>query len=397
MSYKESMGSNRVFRLHAENILAGTSESKALQAIIGELDVWGTAEDGGVELSAPVEAGKTIASYGVNVTDVTDMHMEHFAWMEANWDSQVCDDESCGGDDQFYDTYQSHPNIVAKIQRIIDASGGHAQRYSWGQTTQNNDMSGIRIPKTGGGNEGAIFYFCGEHAREWLPPMFCVWLAEQLTTQAMAGDPEVTKILSVHDVYILPVMNVDGYTFSRNGNAMWRKSRKSNPGSTCIGTDLNRNYEYRWNNGGSSTNPCADTYHGQRPFDNPETLAMQRFYNSVDLVVQTDVHAYGQMWMHPWGWTYNLCPHDAQQNRNGGAVATAIRQVNGLTFRFGSIANVIYIASGSSCDDFYGSAGVIYAYAPEVRGSSFQPPASNIRPSNAELYAGFLAQVNNLE
>ena len=28
---------------------------------------------------------------------------------------------------------------------------------------------------------------------------------------------------------------------------LWRKSRMDNPGSACIGTDLNRNYDYDWN------------------------------------------------------------------------------------------------------------------------------------------------------
>jgi len=394
MTAKESLGSDRVFRLHGDNkFAAGSYEAKALAAVMGELDIWGHAEDGGVEVRAAPSVGKYISTFGMNVTDVTDFHMEHFAWMEANWNSQLCEDESCAQGDEFYDRYQSSPNINARIQQIISRGGSAA--YNWGTTTQGRAMAGIHIHKTGErkAEDGAIFYFCGEHAREWLPPMFCVWLAEQLTS----GDEAAAKVLNDYDVYILPVMNVDGYVFSQSGSNMWRKSRKTNAGSTCIGTDLNRNYRHRWNNGGSSSNPCTDTYHGTAPFDNPETAAFERFYNAVNLKVQVDVHAYGQMWMHPWGWTYTLCPDDAQMNRNGAAVATAIRQVNGLTFRYGSIANVIYIASGSSCDDFYGSGGVIYAYAPEVRGSSFQPPASNIRPSNAELYAGFLAQVANLE
>ena len=27
---------------------------------------------------------------------------------------------------------------------------------------------------------------------------------------------------------------------------LWRKNRKNNVGSTCVGTDLNRNYDYKW-------------------------------------------------------------------------------------------------------------------------------------------------------
>jgi len=78
---------------------------------------------------------------------------------------------------------------------------------------------------------------------------------------------------------------------------------------------------------------------------------------------------------------------------SGKATVAAIYAVNQQQFAEGTIANVIYIASGSSCDYFYGQTRVIYAYAPEVRGTSFQPPASNIGPSNKELWAGMKAQV----
>ena len=35
----------------------------------------------------------------------------------------------------------------------------------------------------------------------------------------------------------------------------------------------------------------------------------------------------------------------------------------------------------------------MYAYAPEVRGTSFQPSTAEIKPSNDELFEGMLAQV----
>jgi len=46
---------------------------------------------------------------------------------------------------------------------------------------------------------------------------------------------------------------------------MWRKTRRPNQGSTCIGTDPNRNFQFRWNTGGSSSAPCSETFHGPNP------------------------------------------------------------------------------------------------------------------------------------
>ena len=36
---------------------------------------------------------------------------------------------------------------------------------------------------------------------------------------------------------------------------MWRKNRAPNQGSSCVGTDLNRNFGYYWYTGGSSNSP----------------------------------------------------------------------------------------------------------------------------------------------
>jgi len=218
-------------------------------------------------------------------------------------------------------------------------------------------------------------------------------MAENLVTQ-YATNPTVRNLVDRFEFHILPLMNPDGSEFSFS-NTAWRKNRQPNAGSTCIGTDLNRNYQFQWNTGGSSALPCSDTFHGGRPWFSPETANMRDYAAAYQsrLMIAVDVHAYGNMWMHPWGYTYALTPDHGRQLQCGDASRDAIRAVNGLTFRTGSIANVIYIASGSSCDNFYGLNNVVYTYAPEVRGTSFQPPATNIGPSNAELWAGLLAQV----
>ena len=82
---------------------------------------------------------------------------------------------------------------------------------------------------------------------------------------------------------------------------MWRKSRKPNspPGTwpEDTGTDLNRNFEYKWNTGGSSSSPRSESYMGAAPFDNPESKALADYWNSLtNAVVQMDIHAYGGMW-----------------------------------------------------------------------------------------------------
>jgi len=392
-AYQTSIGTDRILRLKGE--LAGNDLAQARE-LIAELDVWGTAEDGSLEVRAAPKYALVFEKLGLNVTDGTEEHLTHFRWFADHYDEQVCTKsahECAYGADPFYNKYQPWDAINQYLTKLQTTYKDLIVSQSWGKSGSNRDQQGVIITgNKGSGPKDIVFYFCGEHAREWLPPMFCVWMVENLAAK-YGQDAKVTGYMDKYEFHILPVMNPDGYTYSFTNDNMWRKSRKTNPGSSCVGTDLNRNYAFKWGTGGSSTDPCSETYMGKQPWDNKETANLEEYSKKGRIVIQTDVHAYGRMWMHPWGYTTALCKDDAAMTGAGQATVAAIRATHGQVFAEGSIANVIYIASGSSCDYFYGTTGVIYAYAPEVRGTSFQPPASNIIPSNEELWAGMLAQV----
>lgn len=391
-NHRQNLGTDRILRVHADR---RTDITSAVQ----HLDVWGRAEDGGLEVRVPADGAhmEVLAATGVRITDVTEAHMSHFDFMADPASNQTCHGpaEACLND--FYTQYQTRANINAYVDTIRNAHPNLVTKEEFGLSEQGNMQEGVKITAATSSDAKAIFYFCGEHAREWLPPMFCTYVIDQLAN-LYESDQEVKRILDTYEVYVLPVMNPDGYDYSHTTNNMWRKNRQDNQGSTCIGTDLNRNYNKEFGGPGSSNSPCSDTYRGPTAFSAPETTNLQSFADRMQgrIVVQTDVHAYGRMWMHPWGYTYDQPVDEPAMKKSGDATVAAIRGVHGQVFASGSIANVIYLASGSSCDHFYANHGTVYAYAPEVRGNSFQPAASNIVPSNEELWAGFLAQVANI-
>ena len=78
------------------------------------------------------------------------------------------------------------------------------------------------------------------------------------------------------DWYILSVVNPDGYEYSHRADRLWRKNRKGGVGR-CAGTDLNRNFGYKWGGAGSSKEPCKEIYAGTGPFSEPETSALSNF------------------------------------------------------------------------------------------------------------------------
>ena len=79
-----------------------------------------------------------------------------------------------------------------------------------------------------------------------------------------------------------------------------------------MGTDMNRNYGYMWNHGGSSSNPCSDTYMGKAANSEPEVQNVQNFVSKLsNIKFYQSLHSYSQLILLPWGYSYDDCPnHD---------------------------------------------------------------------------------------
>ena len=116
-------------------------------------------------------------------------------------------------------------------------------------------------------HEGDVVFVGLHHAREWLTPEMCLALAEHLL-DAYGSDVELTSCLNNLEIWIIPVLNPDGYHHTRVADRYWRKNRRNN-GDGTFGVDLNRNYSYQWGGGSGiegSTLTADDTYQGPSPF-----------------------------------------------------------------------------------------------------------------------------------
>lgn len=82
-----------------------------------------------------------------------------------------------------------------------------------------------------------------------------------------------------------------------------RSQVASKAGLSCTGADANRNFDYHWLTGGSSRNPCSETFAGPKPFSEPEARALRDLVldNKDSLSMYVSLHAYSQMWLIPWG------------------------------------------------------------------------------------------------
>ena len=93
-----------------------------------------------------------------------------------------------------------------------------------------------------------------------------------------------------------------GFRYSQTSARLWRKTRGPTVGSPCVGTDLNRNWPYKWRGvASSSTNPCDETFRGTRPGDTTEIKALTAFLKDLKskqgVKMYIDWHSYSQLFM----------------------------------------------------------------------------------------------------
>jgi len=91
----------------------------------------------------------------------------------------------------------------------------------------------------------------GQHAREWIAPAAVMYVVEKLA-RGYGVDPEITTMLQSYEFAIAPILNPDGYEYSRTTFRYWRKNRRVNRDGS-FGVDLNRNWDSHWREVGSLT------------------------------------------------------------------------------------------------------------------------------------------------
>ncbi|MGI9013320.1 MAG: M14 family zinc carboxypeptidase [Phycisphaerales bacterium] len=296
----------------------------------------------------------------------------------------------------WFTSYHSTDEIHGYLDVLDGVNPDITETFIAGQTLEGRDIKGIRI---GGGNGNpAMVVQGGQHAREWIGPAVVTYLADHLIRR-YGSDDEVTRLVDNVEWIIVPLINADGYEYTRGPNRMWRKNRRNN-GNGTFGVDLNRNWAFGWGlDSGSSGNSNSDTYRGTAPFSEPETTVMSNFIlANPQTAVHIDVHSYGQWLLAPWGYTEDLPPdHDLYQELGQG-LQDVIRSVHGRTYVHGPASTTLYLASGIAPDWGYGELDAI-GFTFELRDTGqngFILPPDQIIPNGEEVVPAFLLLADHL-
>jgi carboxypeptidase A1 len=297
----------------------------------------------------------------------------------------------------FFNQYHNLTDLNNYAAGLVEQYPNLAKMVSIGKSYQGRDINAIIITSPKGTPSKSIYYEGGIHAREWIAHASTMFVLYSLLN-GYGNDTEITKLVDSFQFHIVWTVNPDGYVFTWTKNRMWRKTMSPNAGSSCIGSDPNRNWDNHWCEKGASRDPCDDAYCGPRAFSEVETKAVADYVTKVGNVIGfIDFHAYSQLWMQPYGWTGTKPKDFSAQQKCGLAATGAIKKSHGLTYQEGSIYVIIYPASGSSADWAYDQGKIKYPYGVELRDTGrygFLLPPDQIIPTGEEVLAAVEAMAD---
>ncbi|KAH7730098.1 Protein W01A8.6 [Aphelenchoides avenae] len=249
-------------------------------------------------------------------------------------------------------------------------------------------------------------------AREWPAFHLAVYFIDTLLA-GYGTDERITNYLSRLNFYVFPVLNPDGFIFSRTSKKdvvrQWRKNRApancsgwtfyKHTGVCCDGVDLNRN----WDIGFKQTNypfnnPCSDEFQGPFPFSEPETRAVRDFVLSNEINgrvhAMVSMHTHGQLFILPFNYHRKTYPKDyADLESLALRAASAIGAEHGTEYRVGTAADMLGPATGGATDWIKQNTNIKYVYVielpPELRTSfAFQMRPHWLLPTAKETWRG---------
>ncbi len=251
-------------------------------------------------------------------------------------------------------------------------------------------------------DEPEVFVNARTHAREHMTTEQALVLLRWLT-DGYASSSRIRSIVDRTEVFIVPDVNPDGARYDLKGPRYrrWRKNRQPHRGGT--GTDLNRNFGYRWGCcGGSEARPSGNHYRGPKAFSAPEARAVRRLVNGRRFVAALSLHSCGGQVLWPYGYTMTDRPRDMPPALH----RTVRRLARGIATRNGyraMQASSLYITDGSFMDWMAGVHRIptlTLELRPTTRSAGgFYPPASRIGPitsGNRAALLWFLAEAQRL-
>jgi len=409
-----SLGASRLSYVD-QQVLKCKFDASAMPTLEDSLDVWGVLADGTVDIRVKTSKERELVESLLDgcVTIISDLES---VVRESDAENYIAR-EKAKNSAAWFEAYHTLAELNTWYRDWKNANPTLISSTVIGSTYGGNSLEVYIISASRNSSKPIYYLEAGIHAREWVAPSTLNFVADSLITDYKAGVTQVVTLLNNANIHILPVVNPDGYlyTWASGGDRLWRKNRSPNSGSTCVGTDNNRNFNSHWNGGGSSNNPCSETFMGPSAGSERETQAISNYFKSIQKTYPIrgaiDLHSYSQLVLRPWGYTTSNSPNETYLKTLGDAYSTNVRAVNGRTYTSQKSVD-LYVTSGSASDYWYDTeittgnvlGSVTYrvaSYTVELRPTTsnpgFQLPPVEIIPTGQENYAAIKAFFTSLQ
>ncbi|MER6087292.1 M14 family metallopeptidase [Streptomyces bluensis] len=283
--------------------------------------------------------------------------------------------------------YNNYAEMNAQINQRIAAYPNIMSKRVIGKSYEGRDIVAVKISDNVASDESEpeVLFTAQQHAREHLTVEMALYLIRELGA-GYGSDSRVTNMVNNREIWIVPTLNPDGseYDIATGSYRSWRKNRQPNSGSSAVGTDLNRNWNYRWGCcGGSSGSTSSETYRGPSAESAPEVKVVADFVRSrvvggvQQIKAGIDFHTYSELVLWPFGYTTaDTTTGMTADDRNAFAtVGQKMAASNGYTPEQSSD---LYITDGSIDDWLWGNQKIFgytfEMYPSSAGGGGFYPP-----------------------
>jgi hypothetical protein len=311
--------------------------------------------------------------------------------------------------------FHSYQGVMDEFSALATAHPDLAQTFTLGTSFEGRQILGLKITSNIVGDASSkpdVLITGCHHAREWISVEPPVYFANQLIN-GYASDDSIKYLVDRLQIWIVPVVNPDGLTFSQGSPndqfdavRLWRKNRRPIGQSACIagtGVDLNRNYSYQWrlpqdkpcpntaDDVGASDDPNNETYRGPEPESELEVKALDALTGDPNrnFRARLDYHNFQQLILYPWGYQSGPAPDANTLSMLGQKMSNLALATSNVFYKPEQSIN-LYITTGVSIDYAYAVDKIAVPIVVELRPQccNFNVDESEIAPIDQESWAG---------
>jgi murein tripeptide amidase MpaA len=280
--------------------------------------------------------------------------------------------------------YRMYADYLREMDGIVAQHPGIARKITLPKkSVLGEPIVGVEISKDVNRDDDGkpVYVVMGvHHAREWPSAEVNMEFALDLV-RSFGSDERVTRLLERERIFVIPVINPDGFKISRgnvradpqfantaNAGSSKRKNCAANlsaeqnqPCQNRSGVDLNRNYAAYWGGNGASSVFVFDDYRGPGPWSEPETQAVHEFSQRLQITNFQTIHNIAALVLRPPGFRAQGQAPDEPRLK---ALGDAMGEATGYSSEFGF---QLYEVTGATEDWNYVAQGA-FGYTIELGG-----------------------------